>query len=81
MVTCPCPTYLCRAERAEDGSDYQTVYANRDGAIAAPTAGLHFSSDTFRSLEAAGIQIAEITLHVGIGTFIPVRTDDPANTS
>jgi len=74
----PLPPYMDRDDRSEDETDYQTVYANRDGAIAAPTAGLHFSLSVFASLEAAGIQTAELTLHVGIGTFIPVRTDDPA---
>ncbi len=74
----PLPPYMERDDRAEDATDYQTVYANRDGAIAAPTAGLHFSAKVFASLKAAGIQTAELTLHVGIGTFIPVRTDDPA---
>jgi len=74
----PLPPYMERADRPEDATDYQTVYANRDGAIAAPTAGLHFSTNVFASLEAAGIQTAELTLHVGIGTFIPIRVDDPA---
>ena len=74
----PLPPYMDRDDRPADETDYQTVYANRDGAIAAPTAGLHFSHSVFSSLEAAGIQTAELTLHVGIGTFIPVRTDDPA---
>jgi S-adenosylmethionine:tRNA ribosyltransferase-isomerase len=74
----PLPPYMERDDRSEDETDYQTVYANRDGAIAAPTAGLHFSDAVFASLEGAGIQTAELTLHVGIGTFIPVRTNDPA---
>ena len=74
----PLPPYMDRDDRPADETDYQAVYANRDGAIAAPTAGLHFSHSVFSSLEAAGIQTAELTLHVGIGTFIPVRTDDPA---
>ena len=73
----PLPPYMERDEGSEDETDYQTVYANRDGAIAAPTAGLHFSDNVFSSLEAAGIQTTELTLHVGIGTFMPVRTDDP----
>ncbi len=74
----PLPPYIDRADGPEDATDYQTVYANNAGAIAAPTAGLHFTQDVFDKLEDAGIETVELTLHVGIGTFIPVRTQDPA---
>lgn len=74
----PLPPYIDRAEGPEDATDYQTVYANNAGAIAAPTAGLHFTQDVFDKLEDAGIERVELTLHVGIGTFIPVRTQEPA---
>ena len=73
----PLPPYINRPDRPSDEIDYQTVYARRMGALAAPTAGLHFSDAVFASLDEAGIEVVELTLHVGIGTFIPVRTDDP----
>ena len=75
----PLPPYINRPDRPSDEIDYQTVYASRMGAIAAPTAGLHFSDTVFASLDEAGIEVVELTLHVGIGTFIPVRTDNPAD--
>ncbi len=71
----PLPPYLGRAEEPEDAERYQTVYAREPGAIAAPTAGLHFSRDLLSALTAAGIATTEITLHVGIGTFRPVSAD------
>jgi S-adenosylmethionine:tRNA ribosyltransferase-isomerase len=61
---------------AEDRERYQTIYANARGAIAAPTAGLHFTPRVFAELQARGISVAEITLHVGYGTFAPVRAED-----
>jgi len=76
----PLPPYIRRDEAADppcdDGTAYQTVYAARKGAVAAPTAGLHFTPDLLGRLKAAGVGIAEITLHVGYGTFLPVRVED-----
>jgi S-adenosylmethionine:tRNA ribosyltransferase-isomerase len=60
----------------DDLASYQTVYASRKGAVAAPTAGLHFTRRLLRELKTAGIKIVELTLHVGCGTFAPVRVDD-----
>jgi S-adenosylmethionine:tRNA ribosyltransferase-isomerase len=74
----PLPPYIDRANRASDETDYQTMYGTASGAIAAPTAGLHFTPDVMASLEERGIEVCELTLHVGIGTFLPVRTADPA---
>ena len=74
----PLPPYI---ERPPDGCDsrrYQTVYAARPGAVAAPTAGLHFSKGLFERLSASGVEASAITLHVGAGTFQPVRTEDIA---
>ena len=72
------PPYIDRpgGPTAEDAADYQTVFAAREGAVAAPTAGLHFSDALLRALDAAGIPRVLVTLHVGAGTFLPVRTDD-----
>jgi len=61
---------------AKDRLDYQTLYAKRAGAAAAPTAGLHFTPRLFKNLEARGITLAFVTLHVGAGTFLPVKVDD-----
>ncbi len=75
----PLPPYIQRDEKNEnrsDKNDYQTVYAKNEGAVAAPTAGLHFSNSLMQSLELKGIQLAPITLHVGYGTFVPVRVND-----
>jgi len=75
----PLPPYIKRddlASRAEDRERYQTVYAAERGAIAAPTAGLHFTPRIFDELRARRVRIAEVTLHVGYGTFAPVREDD-----
>lgn len=74
----PLPPYIAaqRAEDERDRADYQTVYAREDGSIAAPTAGLHFTPDLLARLEAAGISTAFVTLHVGAGTFLPVKVDD-----
>jgi S-adenosylmethionine:tRNA ribosyltransferase-isomerase len=71
----PLPPYIHRPDTAEDRERYQTVYASRPGAVAAPTAGLHFSEELLREIEAAGIETARVTLHVGIGTFKPVAAE------
>lgn len=68
------PHYLHREVTPADFADYQTVYAAREGAIAAPTAGLHFTEEVFRSLADAGVRRASLTLHIGPGTFAPLRT-------
>ena len=72
----PLPPYVDRAPDSADRERYQTVYARESGAVAAPTAGLHFDERTFAELEARGIARAFVTLHVGAGTFQPVRSDD-----
>jgi S-adenosylmethionine:tRNA ribosyltransferase-isomerase len=72
----PLPPYIERAADASDRERYQTVFARLPGAVAAPTAGLHFDADLFAQLEARGIERAFVTLHVGAGTFQPVRVDD-----
>jgi S-adenosylmethionine:tRNA ribosyltransferase-isomerase len=72
----PLPPYVRRDADAADRVDYQTVYARAPGAVAAPTAGLHFTDATFSDLRARGIEVASLTLHVGLGTFRPVLTDD-----
>jgi S-adenosylmethionine:tRNA ribosyltransferase-isomerase len=72
----PLPPYIQRADIPEDESDYQTVYARRYGAVAAPTAGLHFSEALLGQLQAQGLQQTEITLHVGLGTFQPVHEEE-----
>ena len=71
----PLPPYIHRADDLADRERYQTVYARRPGAIAAPTAGLHFTEELLREIEAAGIATATVTLHVGIGTFKPVSAE------
>ena len=71
----PLPPYIARPDTVEDRYRYQTVYAKKRGAVAAPTAGLHFTSKVLDRLERKGIQIREITLHVGPGTFQPVRSE------
>jgi S-adenosylmethionine:tRNA ribosyltransferase-isomerase len=75
----PLPPYLRRDADAADRTDYQTVYARAPGAVAAPTAGLHFTEAILRELEKAGVARAMLTLHVGAGTFRPVQTEDPAD--
>lgn len=74
--TLPLPPYIRRAARDSDSTSYQTVFARKTGAVAAPTAGLHFSSAILRQLAQSGFEFAEITLHVGYGTFSPVREHD-----
>ena len=71
----PLPPYITHAPRPEDEERYQTVYAAAPGAVAAPTAGLHFDAEILRKIETRGARLAKITLHVGVGTFQPVRTD------
>jgi S-adenosylmethionine:tRNA ribosyltransferase-isomerase len=74
----PLPPYIesKRAQDAQDRSDYQTTYAQHDGAVAAPTAGLHFTQDLMKQLQGFGVQQEFVTLHVGAGTFLPVKVDD-----
>nr|MDA3833230.1 tRNA preQ1(34) S-adenosylmethionine ribosyltransferase-isomerase QueA [Spirochaetales bacterium] len=74
----PLPPYIDRSagQTSDDQLRYQTVYARNTGAVAAPTAGLHFTNDVFLALKEKGVIIAEVTLHVGYGTFSPVRVDD-----
>jgi S-adenosylmethionine:tRNA ribosyltransferase-isomerase len=76
--TLPLPPYIRHAPDASDDSRYQTVYAREPGAVAAPTAGLHFDEPLFAALAARGVERAFVTLHVGAGTFRPVQVDDPA---
>ncbi|MGE0044247.1 MAG: tRNA preQ1(34) S-adenosylmethionine ribosyltransferase-isomerase QueA [Hyphomonadaceae bacterium] len=74
----PLPPYIAsrRAEDEEDAHDYQTIYAAKDGAVAAPTAGLHFTEALLARLVEAGVERAFVTLHVGAGTFLPVKSKD-----
>jgi S-adenosylmethionine:tRNA ribosyltransferase-isomerase len=75
----PLPPYIRRdAARAADAERYQTVYARVPGAVAAPTAGLHFTPELFEALAARGVAVADLVLHVGLGTFRPVRSEDLA---
>lgn len=74
----PLPPYIKRSPEDMDNVYYQTVYANQEGAIASPTAGLHFTKELIAGIESRGINVACITLHVGIGTFKPVKVDDIA---
>jgi S-adenosylmethionine:tRNA ribosyltransferase-isomerase len=71
----PLPPYIDRANDLEDKDRYQTVYSKINGSVAAPTAGLHFTQDLLSQIEAKGIHLAYVTLHVGIGTFRPVKCD------
>ena len=77
----PLPPYIAgkRATDARDADDYQTMFANEPGAVAAPTAALHFTPDLLAALAAAGVDHATLTLHVGAGTFLPVKADDTAD--
>lgn len=72
----PLPPYIKRSDTAADAADYQTLFARNEGAIAAPTAGLHFTPDLRDALAARGIEILTVTLHVGAGTFLPVKAED-----
>lgn len=71
----PLPPYIERADNAKDRERYQTVFAQRDGAVAAPTAGLHFDAHLLEDIRSQGVKTAEVTLHVGSGTFQPVRAE------
>jgi len=77
----PLPPYIAskRGEDQRDRADYQTIYAREEGAVAAPTAGLHFTPELFAALDARGIGRHFVTLHVGAGTFLPVKADDTAD--
>ena len=74
----PLPPYITarRAADARDREDYQTIFAAREGAVAAPTAGLHFTPELLAAIEARGVRRVAVTLHVGAGTFLPVKTED-----
>lgn len=72
----PLPKYINREPDSEDAERYQTIYAKHEGAVAAPTAGLHFSRELMKRLEIVGVNFAELTLHVGLGTFRPVEVED-----
>lgn len=76
MGETPLPKYIKREVEPEDEDRYQTVFAKHEGAVAAPTAGLHFSKQLMKRLELKGVDFAEITLHVGLGTFRPVEVED-----
>lgn len=73
----PLPPYICREDNDVDRENYQTVFASKTGAIASPTAGLHFTDNLIDELKCAGVDISFVTLHVGVGTFRPVKVDDP----
>jgi S-adenosylmethionine:tRNA ribosyltransferase-isomerase len=77
----PLPPYIAarRAEDERDRRDYQTVYAREDGSVAAPTAGLHFTPALLEALKVRGVSLHFVTLHVGAGTFLPVKTEDIAS--
>ncbi|QNK76337.1 tRNA preQ1(34) S-adenosylmethionine ribosyltransferase-isomerase QueA [Winogradskyella undariae] len=72
----PLPKYINRAVEPEDEERYQTIYAENEGAVAAPTAGMHFSKHLLKRLEIKGVKTAPVTLHVGLGTFNPVEVED-----
>ncbi|MEO8934547.1 MAG: tRNA preQ1(34) S-adenosylmethionine ribosyltransferase-isomerase QueA [Xanthomarina sp.] len=72
----PLPKYIKREVEPQDEERYQTIYAKNEGAVAAPTAGMHFSKHLLKRLEIKGINFAEVTLHVGLGTFNPVEVED-----
>lgn len=72
----PLPKYISREVEPEDADRYQTIFAKTEGAVAAPTAGLHFSKHLLKRLEIKGVDFAEVTLHVGLGTFSPVEVED-----
>jgi S-adenosylmethionine:tRNA ribosyltransferase-isomerase len=71
----PLPPYIDRADEISDRERYQTIFASHPGAIAAPTAGLHFTAEVLKKIRERGIEICELTLHVGLGTFQPIRTE------
>ncbi len=78
FLTCghvPLPPYIKREDNFQDETRYQTIYAKEEGSVASPTAGLHFTPEILSEIKKRGIKIVEVTLHVGAGTFLPVRTD------
>ena len=75
----PLPPYIKRDDNWQDENRYQTIYAKKEGSVAAPTAGLHFTSDIMERIKERGIKIYEVTLHVGAGTFLPVRSEEIEN--
>jgi S-adenosylmethionine:tRNA ribosyltransferase-isomerase len=77
----PLPPYIASRRRAddEDRADYQTRFAHDEGSVAAPTAGLHFTDELVARLKARGVALHTVTLHVGAGTFLPVKADDTAD--
>ncbi len=77
----PLPPYIAakRGYLEDDKQDYQTVYAQDEGSVAAPTAGLHFTEELFHALDARGVKKAFVTLHVGMGTFLPVKAEDTSD--
>ena len=79
--TMPLPPYIARPKGAEarDATDYQTVFARHEGAVASPTASLHFDADLLDAIKKRGVDISEVTLHVGAGTFLPVKSDNPSD--
>ena len=77
----PLPPYIDRKATQLDSDRYQTIFAKRPGAVAAPTAGLHFNQQLIKEIKDKGAQVAEITLHVGAGTFKPLRSEDLSNLS
>ncbi len=83
MGDTPLPPYIAskRAADDQDVADYQTMFAREEGAVAAPTAGLHFTPELEAAVRAGGVSIQRVTLHVGAGTFLPVKTDDTADHS
>ncbi|MBK7104074.1 MAG: tRNA preQ1(34) S-adenosylmethionine ribosyltransferase-isomerase QueA [Ignavibacteriae bacterium] len=72
----PLPPYIKRPTEKSDREDYQTLFAETDGSVAAPTAGLHFTSDLIKKVKKKGIKIVSVTLHIGLGTFRPVEVED-----
>ncbi|MCC7502418.1 MAG: S-adenosylmethionine:tRNA ribosyltransferase-isomerase, partial [Flavobacteriales bacterium] len=76
MGETPLPHYIKRDLEASDAERYQTIYARNEGAVAAPTAGLHFSRELMKRMELKGMHFADVTLHIGLGTFRPVEVED-----
>ncbi len=76
MGETPLPHYIKRDLEPSDAERYQTIYARNEGAVAAPTAGLHFSRELMKRMELKGIHFADVTLHIGLGTFRPVEVED-----
>lgn len=77
----PIPPYLCRDSETIDDTRYQTIYSKIEGSVAAPTAGLHFTNEIIEVLKTKGVDTAEVTLHVGAGTFLPVKAENAADHS